>query len=109
MRSAVAWASVPLRADNPVPHVQAGLRGSNHRILEEISRVLDEINSAMPAYWVRQTQDALNDVEKSLKGSAILVLGVAYKKDTGDLRESPALDIIHLLQEKGARVSYHDP
>jgi len=69
----------------------------------------DEINSAMPEYWVRQTQDALNGVEKPLKGSAILVLGVAYKKDIGDLRESPALDIIHLLQEKGARVAYHDP
>ena len=45
----------------------------------------------------------------SQKGSAILILGVAYKKDIGDLRESPALDIIHLLQEKGAVVYYHDP
>ena len=97
MSSAVAWASVPLRADNPVAHVQAGLRGSNHRILEEISRVLDEINSAMPEYWVRQTQDALNGVEKSLKGSAILVLGVAYKKGIGDLRESLSFDITRFL------------
>jgi UDP-N-acetyl-D-glucosamine dehydrogenase len=69
----------------------------------------DEINSGMPAYWVRRVQDALNDVGKSLKGSDVLILGVAYKPNTTDLRESPALDIIHLLQEKGARVLYHDP
>ena len=48
-------------------------------------------------------------MEKPQKGSDILVLGVAYKKDIGDLRESPALDIIHLLQEKGTHVAYHDP
>mgnify|MGYP001351707089 CR=1 FL=1 len=69
----------------------------------------DEVNSAMPRYWVQKVQDALNDVQKSIKGSRILVLGVAYKKDISDMRESPALDIIHLLQEKGAVVSYHDP
>lgn len=68
-----------------------------------------EINADMPRYWVQKTQDALNEVEKPLKGSRVLVLGVAYKKDVSDLRESPALDIIHLLGEKGARVSYHDP
>ena len=69
----------------------------------------DEINSAMPEYWVDQVQDALNEAAKAVKGSQVLVLGIAYKKDTSDLRESPALDIIHLLEEKGARVSYHDP
>lgn len=69
----------------------------------------DEINTAMPRYWVGKVQDALNEVEKPVKGSRILVLGVAYKKDISDMRESPALDIIHLLQEKGAVVSYHDP
>jgi UDP-N-acetyl-D-glucosamine dehydrogenase len=69
----------------------------------------DEINSAMPAYWVGKVQDALNEAGKPLKGSRVLVLGVAYKKDVGDLRESPALDILHLLQEKGANVQYHDP
>ncbi len=69
----------------------------------------DEVNSAMPRYWVGKIQDALNDVAKPVKGSRILILGVAYKKDVSDLRESPALDIIHLLQEKGARVDYHDP
>ena len=69
----------------------------------------DEINSGMPAYWVQKMQDALNDVGKPLKNSDVLVLGVAYKPNTSDLRESPALDIIHLLREKGARVFYHDP
>jgi UDP-N-acetyl-D-glucosamine dehydrogenase len=54
-------------------------------------------------------QDVLNDAAKPVKGSRILVLGVAYKKNVSDMRESPALDIIHLLEEKGAHVSYHDP
>lgn len=69
----------------------------------------DEVNSDMPRYWVQKVQDALNEAAKPLKGSRILVLGVAYKKDISDLRESPALDIIHLLREKGALVDYHDP
>ncbi len=68
-----------------------------------------EINSDMPRYWVEKVQDALNDVEKPVKNSRILVLGVSYKKDVDDVRESPALDIIALLQEKGADVRYHDP
>lgn len=68
-----------------------------------------EINAGMPRYWAQKVQDALNEVEKPLKGSRVLVLGVAYKKDVSDLRESPALDIVHLLRQKGAQVSYHDP
>jgi UDP-N-acetyl-D-glucosamine dehydrogenase len=53
--------------------------------------------------------DALNDERKAINGSRILLLGVAYKPNVGDVRESPALDIIHLLQTRGALVSYHDP
>lgn len=68
-----------------------------------------EINTGMPRYWVQKVQDSLNDKGQSVKGSRVLVIGVAYKKDTNDIRESPALDIIHLLLEKGAQVSYHDP
>ncbi len=68
-----------------------------------------EVNTAMPNYWVRKVQDALNETGKAVKGSRVLVLGVAYKKDVSDLRESPALDILMLLQEKGAQVAYHDP
>jgi UDP-N-acetyl-D-glucosamine dehydrogenase len=77
----------------------------NARFIELAS----EINTEMPVYWVQKVQDALNDVAKPVKGSKVLVLGVAYKKDVSDIRESPALDIIVLLQEKGAQVSYHDP
>ena len=68
-----------------------------------------EINSEMPRYWVDKVQDALNQVGKPLKGSIVLVLGVAYKKDIDDVRESPALDVIELLRVKGARLNYHDP
>jgi UDP-N-acetyl-D-glucosamine dehydrogenase len=69
----------------------------------------DEVNSHMPHLVVQKTQDALNEQKKALNGSKLLVLGVAYKKDIDDLRESPALDVIELLREKGADVSYHDP
>lgn len=63
----------------------------------------------MPRYWVQRVQDALNNAGKAVKGSHILVLGVAYKKNVSDLCESPALDIIHLLEAKGAHIAYHDP
>jgi UDP-N-acetyl-D-glucosamine dehydrogenase len=63
----------------------------------------------MPRYVVGKIQDALNDQGKALKGSKVLVLGVAYKPDIDDLRESPALDVIGLLRKKGADVIYHDP
>jgi UDP-N-acetyl-D-glucosamine dehydrogenase len=68
-----------------------------------------EINTGMPRYVVNLTQDALNSQAKALKGSRVLVLGVAYKPDVDDLRESPALDVIGLLEQKGTTVSYHDP
>lgn len=77
----------------------------NARFIELAS----EINTEMPRYWVQKVQDVLNDAGKAVKGSHILVLGVAYKKNVSDMRESPALDIIHLLEEKGAHVIYHDP
>ena len=68
-----------------------------------------DINANMPMFVVRKINDALNRDRKSLKGSRILILGVAYKKDISDIRESPALDIIELLEERGARVRYNDP
>jgi UDP-N-acetyl-D-glucosamine dehydrogenase len=68
-----------------------------------------DINAEMPAYVVRKVSDALNDESKALRGSRVLILGVAYKRDIDDLRESPALEIMRLLQVKGAEVSYHDP
>jgi UDP-N-acetyl-D-glucosamine dehydrogenase len=68
-----------------------------------------EINSEMPEYVCARVADALNEREKSVKGSKVLVLGVTYKRDIEDVRESPALDIIRILEKRGARVSYHDP
>jgi UDP-N-acetyl-D-glucosamine dehydrogenase len=69
----------------------------------------DEINHAMPRHVVSIVTDALNDRQRSVRGSDILVLGVTYKRDVADVRESPALEIIRLLAEKGARVAYADP
>ncbi|MDX2184143.1 MAG: nucleotide sugar dehydrogenase [Gemmatimonadaceae bacterium] len=71
--------------------------------------VASEINSEMPEFVVRKVSRALNEERKAVNGSSILVLGVAYKRDIDDVRESPALDIIKLLEERGAQVMYHDP
>jgi UDP-N-acetyl-D-glucosamine dehydrogenase len=68
-----------------------------------------EINTRMPWYVIEKTAEALNTQRKPLNGSKVLVLGVAYKRDIDDLRESPALTIIELLQKRGAQVSYNDP
>jgi UDP-N-acetyl-D-glucosamine dehydrogenase len=68
-----------------------------------------QINTGMPDYVVARIIDGLNTNGKCLKTSKILVLGVAYKKDTDDIRESPAVEIISMLKEKGAKVDYHDP
>jgi UDP-N-acetyl-D-glucosamine dehydrogenase len=77
----------------------------NARFIELAS----EINTAMPLYVLDKVIDALNEDEKSVRGSKILVLGIAYKRDVDDVRESPALDVIGLLMNKGANVVYHDP
>jgi UDP-N-acetyl-D-glucosamine dehydrogenase len=68
-----------------------------------------EINAAMPEYWVARVVDRLNEQGKAARGSQLLVIGVAYKKDISDIRESPALDVIRLLERRGAVVRYHDP
>ncbi|MBV9210436.1 MAG: nucleotide sugar dehydrogenase, partial [Acidobacteria bacterium] len=69
----------------------------------------EEVNSRMPEHVLRLVADGLNDARKALNGSRVLLLGVAYKKDINDVRESPALSIIDLLRAKGADVRYHDP
>src|SRR5574341_1116275 len=82
------------------------------RALKYTARFIElasEINTGMPRYVVNLVQDALNGDGKPLKDSRVLVLGAAYKPDVDDLRESPALDVIGLLEQKGANVSYHDP
>ncbi|MHC4644600.1 MAG: nucleotide sugar dehydrogenase [Planctomycetota bacterium] len=68
-----------------------------------------EINTSMPKYVVAKVTEALNEQKKSLNGSKVLVLGLAYKKDIDDLRESPSIELIELLKQKGARVDYNDP
>jgi len=77
----------------------------NARFIELAS----EINTNMPRYVVSRILEAMNDRGKHLKGSKVLVLGAAYKPDIDDVRESPALDVIGLMQKKGANVEYHDP
>jgi UDP-N-acetyl-D-glucosamine dehydrogenase len=90
------------------PHYLAWkMRGLNYK-----TRFIDlagELNTEMPLFWVRKVSEALNQQGKAVRGASVLVLGVAYKRDIDDLRESPALDIIRLLEGQGARVSYHDP
>jgi UDP-N-acetyl-D-glucosamine dehydrogenase len=68
-----------------------------------------QINNQMPTFTVSRVADALNDRQKSLKGSKILGLGVAYKPDVNDVRESPALEVLHKLLKRGAHLFYSDP
>lgn len=82
------------------------------RSLNYTARFIDlasEINTSMPRFAVTKVQDALNMHAKPLKGSKVLVLGMAYKPDIDDVRESPSIDVVRLLQAKGANVEYHDP
>ena len=82
------------------------------RTLNYKTRFIDlasEINSGMPDYVVEKVSRGLNDSRKSVNGSRVLILGVAYKRDIDDMRESPALDIMRLLEQRGATVMFHDP
>jgi UDP-N-acetyl-D-glucosamine dehydrogenase len=84
---------------------KARLHGFEARFIS----LAEEVNSHMPQHVVQLIQDGLNEHRKPLKGSKVLVLGVAYKRDINDVRESPALGIVDQLLHKGAQVSYHDP
>jgi len=90
------------------PHYLAWkMRGLNYK-----TRFIDlagELNTEMPLFWVRKVAEVLNSKGKAVRGASVLVLGVAYKRDVDDIRESPALDIIRLLEGQGAQVSYADP
>jgi UDP-N-acetyl-D-glucosamine dehydrogenase len=90
------------------PHYLAWkMRTLNYRT--RFIEVAGEVNSEMPEYWVGKVTGALNDHGKSVRGAKLLVIGVAYKKDIDDIRESPAMDVIRLLEQLGGKVSYHDP
>jgi UDP-N-acetyl-D-glucosamine dehydrogenase len=80
-----------------------------HGITTRFIELAGEINTAMPRHVLKRIAEALNDHSKPLKDSKILILGAAYKKDIDDVRESPALELIELLLDKGVEVSYHDP
>ena len=79
--------------------------GLNTRFIE----LAGEINRAMPEWVISKLSDALNERRKSIKGSAILVLGIAYKKNVDDMRESPSVELMEMLRHKGADISYSDP
>ena len=81
------------------------MKGCEPRLIE----LAGHINSQMPAFVIRGIADALNTQRKCLNGAKILALGVAYKRDTNDVRESPALQILAGLDEKGAAIHYTDP
>ena len=80
-----------------------------HGMATRFIELAGEINTSMPAYVVGKVADALNDQAKPLKGSRIAILGMAYKRDVDDPRESPGFELMDLLQRKGAQVSYNDP
>jgi len=84
---------------------KARLHGFEARFIS----LAEEVNSHMPQHVVQLVQDSLNERSKSLKGARVLVIGVAYKRDINDVRESPAIGIVDQLLRKGALVSYHDP
>ena len=90
------------------PHYLAWkMRALNYKT--RFIEIAGEVNAEMPEFWVDKVVDRLNQQSKAVRGSRVLVLGVAYKKDIEDIRESPALDVIRLLQQRGAEVDYHDP
>ncbi|MBO0881441.1 MAG: UDP-N-acetyl-D-glucosamine dehydrogenase, partial [Mycobacterium sp.] len=80
-----------------------------HGLSTRFIELAGEINTAMPAYVVSRVADALNERGKPIKGSRITLLGMAYKKDVDDPRESPGFELMDLLLEKGAVVHYNDP
>ncbi len=83
-------------------------KARQHGFDSQFITLAEQINSGMPKYVAGLVRDALNDNERSVKGAKILILGVAYKKDIDDMRESPALSVIDLLRSRGADVVYHD-
>jgi len=90
------------------PHYLAWkMRALNYKT--RFIEIAGEVNAEMPEFWVGKVVDRLNDRGKAVRGSRVLVLGVAYKKDIDDIRESPALDVIRLLDHRGAVVTFHDP
>jgi UDP-N-acetyl-D-glucosamine dehydrogenase len=93
----------------PIDPFYLSWKARQYNVPTRFIELAGEINTRMPEYVVGKVTDALNERGKSLKGARVLVLGLAYKKDVDDVRESPSVTLIELLQKRGAKVSYHDP
>jgi len=93
----------------PIDPLYLSWRMKSYNYNARFIELADEINMNMPRHVVGKVAEALNDDGKPIKGSRIIVMGAAYKKDIDDVRESPALDVIKLLSDRGATVDYHDP
>jgi UDP-N-acetyl-D-glucosamine dehydrogenase len=93
----------------PVDPFYLAFKAREHDFYPEFVELAGKVNQAQPEFCVRRIERLLNDAEKSVKGSRILILGAAYKPGIGDVRESPALRIMTLLDGLGAKLSYHDP
>ncbi len=93
----------------PIDPFYLAWKAREHGLTTRFIELAGEVNVSMPQYVVGKLMDALNDRGKPLKGSRILVLGLAYKKDVDDVRESPSLELIELLRRRGAEVDYNDP
>ncbi len=93
----------------PVDPFYLSWKARQHHLNTEFIELAGKINQSMPAYVVAKIMDGLNSQRKSLNSSSILLIGAAYKRDISDVRESPVFDLINLLEEKQARVTYHDP
>jgi len=93
----------------PIDPIYLSWKARGHGFEARFIDLASHVNSQMPHYVVEKVASSLNEHSKALKGSIILVVGVAYKKDVKDLRESPSLEIIAILQKKGAIISYYDP
>ncbi len=93
----------------PIDPFYLSWKAKEYGLTTRFIELAGEINISMPEFVIHKVQDALNDAGKAVKGSKVLVLGLAYKKDIDDVRESPSLELIELLRERGAKVDYNDP
>ena len=93
----------------PIDPFYLAWKAREHGFAARFIELAGEVNTAIPRYVVEKIAWGLNDHGKSIRGAKILILGVAYKKDVDDTRESPAMEIMRLLKEKGAEIAYHDP
>jgi UDP-N-acetyl-D-glucosamine dehydrogenase len=93
----------------PIDPFYLSWKAREYGLTTKFIELAGEVNVEMPRYVITRLMERLNDQGKALKGSRVLILGLAYKKDVDDLRESPSLELIELLKAKGAKVDYNDP